>query len=49
MKHETFHSSLFSKSPTRLFRRREKREERKEKVAFRFGEKHFYIEKHRKL
>ena len=30
----SFHSSLFSKSPTRLFQIREKREERKEKVAF---------------
>ena len=30
----SFHSSLFSKSPTRLFQRRDKREERKEKVAF---------------
>ena len=30
----TFHSSLFSKSPARLFQRRDKREERKEKVAF---------------
>ena len=30
----SFPSSLFSKSPARLFRRRDKREERKEKVAF---------------
>ena len=30
----SFHSSLFSKSPARLFQRRDKREERKEKVAF---------------
>ena len=30
----SFHSSLFSNSPTRLFQRRDKREERKEKVAF---------------
>ena len=37
----SFHSSLFSKSPTRLFQRRDKREERKEKVAFRDGEKQF--------
>ena len=30
----SFHSSLFSNSPARLFQRRDKREERKEKVAF---------------
>ena len=30
----SFHSSLFSKCPARLFQRRDKREERKEKVAF---------------
>jgi len=36
-------SSLFSKSPARLFQRRDKREERKEKVAFLpLVEKHFY-------
>ena len=29
-----WHSSLFYKSPARLFRRKDKREERKEKVAF---------------
>jgi len=37
----SFHSSLFSNSPERLFQRKDKREERKEKVAFRFGEKRF--------
>ena len=30
----SFHSSLFFESPSRLFQRRDKREERKEKVAF---------------
>ena len=30
----SFHSSLFSKPLSRLFQRRDKREERKEKVAF---------------
>ncbi len=40
----SFHSSLFSEIPARLFQRRDKREERKEKVAFllrlwRFGRK----------
>ena len=30
----SFHSSLFSEIPERLFQRRDKREERKEKVAF---------------
>jgi len=39
----SFHSSLFSKSPARLFQRREKREERKEKVPFHYGEKHFLL------
>ena len=44
----TLHYSLFTLhfsliSPTRLFERRDKREERKEKVAFRYGEKQFYI------
>jgi len=37
----SFHSSLFPNSSTRLFQRRDKREERKEKVAFLpFAEKH---------
>ena len=40
----TLHSSLFPNSSTRLFQRRDKKEERKEKVAFllrlwRFGRK----------
>ncbi len=46
----TLHSSLFSNSPARLFRRRDKREERKEKVAFLpLVEKHFlfYVESNR--
>ena len=43
----TFHSSLFSKSPTRLFQRRDKREERKEKEAFRYGEKQFIKQQRR--
>ena len=37
----TLHSSLFSKSPARLFQRRDKRE--KKDVAFRCGEKHFLL------
>ena len=42
----TLHYSLFTlhfslTSPTRLFQRRDKREKRKENVAFRYGEKHF--------
>ena len=35
----TLHFSLIS--PTRLFQRRDKREERKENVSFHYGEKQF--------
>ena len=40
----TLHSSLFSNFPPRLFQRRDKREERKENVAFLpLGEKHYLL------
>ena len=40
----SFHSSLFSISPARLFQIRDKREERKEKVAFLpLVEKHWFL------
>ena len=42
----SFHSSLFSKSPTRLFQRRDKREEKKENVAsLPWVEKHWFLVK----